>query len=185
MLSFDLASIPSGASIQEATLYLDFVTSCYYTGHSQPRTVTVYRASSSWSESSVTWNNKPGYAEAHDSASVGVTSSALGWYSFDVTDLVSGWMVGTYPNYGVVVRGPETSGSEFVRLEIAASETSYDPYLEVTYIGSASSVQQVLADEETAAPEPVSSSYQRVLGIYPSSPQCAECVQGRAHFSAR
>jgi uncharacterized repeat protein (TIGR01451 family) len=184
MLRFDLSSIPTGASVVDAKLHLDFVTSCYYSGHSQQRTVTVYRAASPWSESTVTWNNKPGYAEAYGSASVGVTSSTLGWYSFDVTNLVRAWMTGTYSNYGVMVLGPETSGSEFVRFEITASEYSgtwFDPYLEVTYIAPAVSLQQPTEAEQPLAPDSSISSYRSVLGLGPDPSACEECVQGRAH----
>lgn len=184
MLRFDLSSIPTGASVVDAKLHLDFVTSCYFLGHSQRRTVTIYRAASSWSESAVTWNNKPSYAEAYGSASVGVTSSTLGWYSFDVTNLVRAWMAGTYSNNGVVVRSPETSGSDFVRLEIAAREasgTSFDPYLEVTYIEPAMSMQEATTAEQALAPDSGISSYRSVLGLGPSLSECEECVQGRTH----
>jgi len=184
ILRFDLSSIPTGASVIDTKLHLNFVTSCYYSGHSQRRTVTVYRAASSWSESTVTWNNKPGYAEAYDSASVGVTSSTLGWYSFDVTNLVRAWMAGIYSNYGIMVRGPETSGSEFVRFEITASEASgtwIDPYLEVTYIAPAVGLQETAEAEQSLAPDSSISSYRSVLGLGPDPSTCEECVQGRAH----
>jgi hypothetical protein len=181
LVSFDLSGILASATISDAKLHLYFVSSCYYYGHSQDRTVTTYRADAGWSESSVTWNNRPGYAEAYGSASVGVTYSSLGWYSFDVTDLVSGWVNGSFSNHGLMVRAPEISGSDFVRFQFVSREssgTSYDPYLEVTYVGLAASEQEDPTVEEVHAPSTCGSTYRSVLGIYPSPSGCdlPECV---------
>jgi len=168
LVRFDLSSIPAGATITDAQLHLRLVGYCYYTGHSQNRTVTVYRANSSWLESGVTWNNKPGYTSPSTSQSVPVNT--FGWHTFDVTDLVDGWLSGSYANNGVVVRAPETSGDDFVRLEYGAREysgTSYDPYLEVTYVGGSVSAQGSPTAEEIPASSS-SGSYQSVLGIPPS-----------------
>jgi hypothetical protein len=181
LVSFDLSSIPASATISDAKLHLYFVTSCYYYGHSQDRTVTTYRADADWSESSVTWNNRPGYAEAYGSASVGVTYSGLGWHSFDVTDLVGRWVNGSFSNHGLMVRAPETSGSDFARLQFYSrdrSGTSYDPYLEVTYVGMAASEQEGPTVEEVHAPNTCGPAYRRGLITYPSPSGCdlLECV---------
>jgi hypothetical protein len=181
LVSFDLSGIPASATISDAKFHLRLVNSCYYPGHSQDRTVTAYRADADWAESSVTWNNRPGYAEAYGSASVGVTEPDLGWYSFDVTDLVRGWVNGGFSNYGLMVRAPETSGSDFVRFQFYSrdrSGTSYDPYLEVTYVGLAAGEQEAPTVEETPAQDACGPTYQGVLGISPSSSDCgpSECV---------
>ena len=133
LVQFDASSIPAGASISEATLHLYLWNSCDI--GERTHVVTVYRTNASWSESSVTWNTKPGYAEQYGSASI--PSRTWGWYSFDVTDLVRGWVDGSFSNYGLMVRGPESSGTGSARLGFATRETTYDPYLEVTYVGTA------------------------------------------------
>jgi hypothetical protein len=188
LVSFDLSGIPTSATISDAKLHLYFVSSCYYYGHSQDRTVTTYRADADWSESSVTWSNRPGYAEAYGSASVGVTYSDLGWYSFDVTDLVRGWVNGGFSNYGLMVRAPETSGSDFVRFQFYSrdrSGTSYDPYLEVTYVGLAAGEQEAPTAEEMRAQDACGLTYRGMLSISPSSSECdlPECVVQAVCFS--
>ncbi len=135
LIKFDLTDIPPGTSITNATLYLNLVAACYYTGHTQARTVTLYRNASDWS-TTTTWNSRPSHAEACSSASVAVTS--FGWKPFDVTGIVRQWINGSHANYGFTMRAPETSGNELAMLEFAtlnASGTSYDPYLQITYAG--------------------------------------------------
>jgi hypothetical protein len=137
LVKFNLASIPAGTSISQAKLYLKTGGACYGS-NSSPRTVTIYRANKNWSESSVTWNSSIGYGEAYGSASVSLTSA--GTYAFDITNLVRGWVNGTIANYGLMVRGPEGSGSEFAWFGFYTSESSSsDPYIYITYSGMAAS----------------------------------------------
>nr|HID15030.1 DNRLRE domain-containing protein [Anaerolineae bacterium] len=96
LIQFDVSAIPSGTSINSAVLRVYLVSSYDYPD--KTRTITTYRIGSVWSESSATWNTHPSFAEAYGSASV--THGAWGWYSFDVTDLVRGWVNGTLSNYG-------------------------------------------------------------------------------------
>jgi uncharacterized repeat protein (TIGR01451 family) len=173
LVRFDLSSIPAGASIRDAKLHLRLTGWCYYVGHSQPRTVTIYRADAGWSESSVTWNNKPGCAESYASASVSVTSR--GWHSFDITNLVRGWVNGSFSNYGLMVRAPETSGSEFALLEFATHDyygTTYDPYLEVTYIGVAAFTEDVPALGEVSNPAAGRPTFRDMHGISLGATDC-------------
>jgi len=132
LLQFDLSGISSGASIEDATLHVYHVDYCDI--GNRTHTVTAYRTSSSWLESSVTWNTQPGTAEGY--GSVSITSGTWDYYTLDVTDLVRAWVGGTYPNYGITLRGPESSGNDSARLGFYARErsgTSLDPYLSVTY----------------------------------------------------
>jgi hypothetical protein len=139
LITFDLSSIPAGTAIDNATLHLRLGGYCCYEGHAGPRTVTVFRANDNWSESSVTWNNQPDYSEAHGSASVLLAPDRWVWYSFDVTDLVRGWVNGTWPNQGMMVRAPEDSGEDFAWIQFYTRESFHEPYLEITYGGTATS----------------------------------------------
>ena len=172
LVKFDLSAVPVGTPISEARLHLLFATSCYYRGHTQARTVTTYRVKSPWSESSVKWQNKPGYGEAYGSASVGVDDDDLGWHSFDVTTLVRNWVDGSSPNYGLMIRAPEGSGDDFVRFEVIASEwsgTSFDPYLEIQYAGMKVSEQMKPGVGGRVILPVVESRFQERLGVAPAS----------------
>jgi C1A family cysteine protease len=141
LIRFDLSSIPAGTPIGSASLHLRLGGYCCYEGHAGPRTVTVYRADDSWSESSVTWSSRPAYSEAYGSASVLLEPEQWVWYSFDVTDLVRGWVDGTWANQGIVVRAPEGSGDDFAWMQFYTRESSRKPYLDITYGGMTTSAQ--------------------------------------------
>ncbi len=132
MAKFDLSPIPSGSSIQEATLSLYLVSSCDY--DNRYHATTIYRIPQNWSSSTVTWYTQPSYAESYGTTYVG--SRTWGRYGFDVQGLVQGWVNGAFPNYGLMIRGPESSSSG-ARLGFATMEedgTYYDPYIEVTWV---------------------------------------------------
>ena len=129
LVRFDITGLPPDHEITEATLRLYLVGSWDYPDTS--RTITTYRITSSWSESSVTWNNKPSYGGAHGSASI--ESGEWDWYEFDVTDLVSAWYDGTYTNHGIMLRGPEVSGDDSSWRAFGTRESSTVPELVVTY----------------------------------------------------
>jgi CSLREA domain-containing protein len=123
LVRFNLASIPSGATIDNATFegYLNQATGLTSVS------VSFYRVGSTWTESGVTWNNRPTYSLV-SSRSVG---SSTGWVSWNATSLVRAWMAGTYTNYGIALTGP-ASGSLFART-FSSREGSQAPRLVVTY----------------------------------------------------
>jgi hypothetical protein len=130
LVRFDLASLPPHQSITTATLRVYLVTSWDYPNTS--RSVTTYRVTSSWSEGSVTWDDSPGYdGSAYGSRSI--VHGAWGWYEFDVTNLVRAWYSGTDANYGVMLRGPEVSGSNASWRGFGTRESSYSPQLVIGY----------------------------------------------------
>lgn len=172
LLRFDLSAIPAGTSISSARLYLNLINSCDI--GERTHVATVYRVTSSWSASTVTWNNRPGYAEAYGSRSI--PSRTWGWYYFDVTNLVRGWVNGSFPNYGLMVRGPESSDNTSARLGFATVEssgTTYDPYLSITYT-SLSGVETtveipLLEDPEAIKPMDIQTQLRSFF------PVCANC----------
>jgi len=176
LIAFDLSTIPDGAPISGATLHLRLGGYCCYTGHTGPRTVTIYRAEDSWSESTVTWDNRPDYAEAYGSTSVDLYPGNWVWYSFDVTDLVRGWVDGTWPNNGMMVRAPETSGDNFAWIQFYSSEAALAPYLEISYGAKATSAELIPALEETLDPFGLERGDDVESSAYPIAPLSIETV---------
>jgi hypothetical protein len=134
LIQFDLTAIPTGTSISQASLRVYYQV-CAVLGTTT--TLTAYRVDESWEELTATWNSQPAYAEAYGSAAF--TSCASGWRSFDVTNLVQGWVNDDYPNYGVLLRSVEGSNNRWAGLctrEGTGELGCYDylrPHLTITY----------------------------------------------------
>jgi uncharacterized repeat protein (TIGR01451 family) len=146
LIKFDLSAIPTGTSIASAILQVYKLGSWDYPG--KTRTITTYGVGSNWAETSVTWNTRPSSTDAYGSASV--THESGGWHSFNVTTLVRGWVNGTLPNYGVMLRGPEHSGSDSSWKSFCTREGSYDPKLVITYSGRTAQADTRMPDERSS-----------------------------------
>jgi len=133
LIQFDLSTIPSGTSINNAVLKIYY--QAYWDYPDYPRTITSYRINSNWTEMGVTWDNQPAFAESYGSASI-MANDSWGYVSLDVTNLVQAWVNGAYSNYGVMVRGPEVSGTDSSWRQFATRHTTYVPQLVITYNGA-------------------------------------------------
>ena len=146
LLEFDLGGLPPDAKVVSATLDL-YATYDYSTVGGTA--VGVHRLTRDWVEgtnnyavgSGATWNEaEPGIAWSsgggdYDTAAIDVASTStytLGWYQWDISALVSGWVAGTYPNQGLALV-PE-NGSTIVAFASSDNSTvSRHPKLTVTY----------------------------------------------------
>jgi hypothetical protein len=155
LIKFDVSAIPIGTPLNGAVLNVYLGGSWDYPGRT--RTMTAYRIGSNWAELSVTWNTAPALSTAY--GSTGVTHGAWGWYSFDVTALVRGWVNHTIPNYGVALRGPEGSGIDSSWKSFSTREGSYPPQLVITYDALPSANSQAFERAESQAGRPVWNSW--------------------------
>ena len=97
-------SLPSGSTIDSATLYI-------YVHLASGQTVNVHRVTEDWTELGVTWTN---FAGAYDPAIVdSIVADTVGWKSVDITPLVQDWVDGTYPNFGVLIEQGATQYTKF------------------------------------------------------------------------
>jgi hypothetical protein len=100
LVRFDLSFIPSNATISSATLYL------YEKSNNKDQITDLYRVTSNWNESTVTWSSwvTPG----------GDFDNNISYFTFipnqnnclltmDITNIVELWVKGTYPNYGLLL----------------------------------------------------------------------------------
>ena len=138
LIEFDISSF-QGTTIDSATLSL-------YQWMNYPHTLTLglYRVTSAWNESTVTWNTMPTIDATPVSTLTMTDGYSATWRAWDVTDVVQDWSSGTYENYGLMIS--RISGTEQIGLlssenDIMGSD-AYDPILSVSY---------------TVVPEPVSS----------------------------
>lgn len=109
LVEFDISTfLASTAVISSADLSLYFPTGIYAENSAD---LSIHRVDEAWDEATVNWANQPGFnTTPEDTVTIG-DSSAPGWYSFDITDLVQGWLDGDHPNYGVIIDFIEAIGS--------------------------------------------------------------------------
>ena len=128
LIRFDLSSIPSGATIDSATVYLySYASNVYGTG-----TYNIHMLTGAWDGSTVTWNTQPGYdLTPTDSKLI----SGGTWHDWDVTSDVQAF-VGGGINYGWLIKLEPESDPNWPGIWCFSSEypdSTLHPYLEVTY----------------------------------------------------
>jgi len=115
-------TLPEGAVFESATFHV-------YVSQAANSMVTFHKITDMWDEDVVTWNSFGGAFDATVEASF--TSDATGWYAVDVTDLVAGWLDGSYDNYGMLLTHADLG---YPRTVMHSSENASDnPYLEICY----------------------------------------------------
>jgi hypothetical protein len=129
LVKFNIAGLPANQVITKATLRVRLVNSWDFPN--TYRTITTYRVISNWSESTINWNNAPGYGSAYGSKSI--RNDDFTWHEFDVTNLVTAWYNGAYTNYGIMLRGPEISGLDSSWRGFSTREGSFTPQLVIEY----------------------------------------------------
>ena len=117
-----------GAVVVDARLRLYL--SWKLSGYDKQR-IWVFRPKGPWSESTITWDNQPGYyLNSYGVFYIYSFSPNNVWYEVSITSLVQEWMNGAKPNYGVVLTG--SSGWVGVA-GLASRETTYKPKLYIKY----------------------------------------------------
>lgn len=143
-LQYDLSSIPLGAPIISAKLK---VYCTYWNDNGGSGTTNISRVTASWDEATLTWNNQPATTGTYLSANV--NAPAIGtWSDWDITNLVTEWVSGTYPNYGLYIKN-NNEGSYRVDWNISCHKTGDGnaSYIEVTY--DAKDSYYLIEDETT------------------------------------
>ena len=127
-VEFDVSSIPSGSTVNTATLTL-----CATKVPSSTRTIDLHRVTASWVETTLTWNNQPGVAgSVTDSATTPGAPACMTW---DVAADVQLWTDGTANEGWRAKDSVEGQGTRYIT-EFATREngTPADrPILDVNY----------------------------------------------------
>jgi hypothetical protein len=144
LIEFDLSSIPAGSAIHSATLSL------FHSANGQfDATYDLFRVTSPWLESTVTFNTAPSY---HPVAAASLTfSGASGVYrDWNVTALTQGWVSGTYANFGMWIE----------ESPVGSAANAYFSSSDVTRFGLDRAPKLVVDyTAPTSVPEPASLSF--------------------------
>jgi hypothetical protein len=130
LLYFDVdAVIPAEATINSARLQLHL---SYANPPDDAAMAMIVRdLLTPWNELTVTWNTEPTWGDVWATSDVGTT---MGWYEWEIGDLVTTWVDGTRDNNGVEVEGDEDPARAAERA-FYARETTTDnfPRLVIDY----------------------------------------------------
>ena len=126
-LRFDLGCVPSTAEVRSATLRLVLATA-----PTSSRTYAAHRASASWAEGSITWNNQPGIGASSGTVATSTTSGVtLQW---TVTSDVQAFVNGSETNNGWRIADSDESGIlSSLEGRFGSSEGTGGPQLEVVF----------------------------------------------------
>ena len=128
LVQFDISSLPSHSFIVRAGFFM----AMGQTNNEALIDLKVHRMGISWRELEATWDNTAaGKAEIHDTLSIG---GELGWYRWDITDLVTAWYIGDHPNFGLMISGPAAGPDNdrgFITKEVDAA---FAPQLIIEFI---------------------------------------------------
>ncbi len=151
-VEIDLSSLPTNAVIKSATLHLQALSTLQNAGSNE---VVLHKTTSSWDESTITWNNQPSYTT--DVADPTVSSGGTGARDVDVTDWTRDALISTGSLSFAMKLVTEVAG-QVRKMEMASSDhatTSYRPVLEVVYYEN-----EFFMD---AHPEPVNDIYELAI----------------------
>jgi len=101
-IKFDIPSSLAYENISNAYINIK-----YYSGIA-PTSVSVKRVTGSWSSSSITWNNKPGFTNEYAST---LSLYSNNWYRANVTNMIKRWIYDGYTNYGFLLIDSTESGT--------------------------------------------------------------------------
>ncbi|MEZ4309734.1 MAG: thrombospondin type 3 repeat-containing protein [Polyangiaceae bacterium] len=140
LYGFDLSPLPAGASVTSATFTL------YLSYNESPNTITVHRVLSPWSELTATAAN---FDTAAGIDPVPVASlSGWGYKNVSLTPLVSAWMRGEAPQYGIMLQEPLASHHTYS----SESSPGVRPSLQVCFVQNTDQDGDGLADASDNCP---------------------------------
>lgn len=131
LVQFNVSSgVPGNATIQSATLTLCMRN---IVSLAVGRTHSVHRVTSSWGETTATWNNIPTFSGTASSSIV--VPLLAGCVDFDVTADVQAWTDGSASNFGWMLKdAAETGGATTVNYGAREGVAADRPQLTITFV---------------------------------------------------
>jgi hypothetical protein len=158
LITFNLASIPFAATINNATLKSKVRYYVISPGGPGGRTVYAYRLNSSWTEANSTWNKRNGTSNwvtaGGDYTTSGGASSTVpsegDWQQWNVVTIVQAWVNGTF-NYGFLLKDSNEAYTTNTCWLYYSRESSDDPELHINYTANytTATLRSVLLPEDT------------------------------------
>ena len=132
-------NIPAASRILQATVSLQQTNNGAWYSYSPASVdyliITAKRVTSSWSDTSITWNNQPSFDNTVLDYSVATTATAGIYLVFDITSCMQDWYKDSSTNYGIVLQTSDESSNGHVGF-ISVNDTTFsqtDPIYDITY----------------------------------------------------
>jgi hypothetical protein len=126
-IQFNLASIPSGASVSQATLKL------YVNGVTTAGAFELYAVNGTWTESGLTYDLAPALGSVIDSNVAITTADKNQYILIPVTATVQDWLTTPSSNFGVALVAVGSFNATFDSKE--STTTSHAPELDIVFAG--------------------------------------------------
>jgi len=130
-LQFDLSTIPTDARLTDADLSL-YQYSSVGSGNFQ---IGLYKVTSDWQENTITNNLQPN-SSSETEAICTVYTGATSWRSWDIDNLVQGWLDGSINNQGMLLKSTNEALSAigiYFRSSDYTTDTTKCPKLVISY----------------------------------------------------
>lgn len=124
-IQFNLSSIPSGASVSQATLKL------FVNGVTTSGSFNVDYVTSPWSESTITYNDSPAIGGTIASGVSVSTAEKDQYLLVNITPAVQAWLNGSEPNYGIALVADGTFNANFDSKE--STTTSHPAEIDIVF----------------------------------------------------
>jgi len=133
LISFDISSVPSNATINSATFFIYF-----YTCGRLSQTIddlNISRITGVWKENLATWNTEKNNFDLGTALHKTAPCSSTGKYlKYDIKTFVNNWRNGTWTNYGIGLSGDEGSEDSWRKSFYSKEHGSNNPpKLEINY----------------------------------------------------
>jgi hypothetical protein len=160
LIKFDISSIPTSATVTEATLHLF----AWYRNQVYAINTYAYKVKRHWDESEASWNqatstnfwSQPGCNDpVYDYDPTSVATAALSYtnqyYSWDLTQMAQQWVANPVSNEGVLIV-PEGASAQYQLRTSEIPAANQRPYLVVTYYATAPSPTPTRTSTKTFTP---------------------------------
>jgi hypothetical protein len=162
LLQFDLSSIPAGATIQTATMYLYWNPTSGNAGQSHlsgSDAAWLQRITSSWNDQTVTWNNQPSTTNLHQATLPADTASNED-YVVNVASLIQDMVDSPSTSFGFLLR---IQTEQYYRALVFASSNhptaALHPKLEICYTTNIGILENSLSSQISIYPNPSNGSF--------------------------
>jgi hypothetical protein len=152
-LHFPLDAVPAGSTVQSAMLYV-YVDDYWPDAGGAP--MSAYLVTVDWTPEGVDWYGMSAWPALGGAVATTTVTSDEGWFAWDVTGLVQGWL-GDAPNYGLAVAAADlssTASNWATARRLTANDPNTCPYLDVVFVEPTATATPTPTPTATATPTP-------------------------------